>query len=59
MATMATPITVRGICDAYRTGSERLRGLLREMYRGLRLEFDAIDVEEERLQRIGAFPTGT
>ncbi len=57
MATMATPITVRGICDAYRAGSARLRGLLREMYRGLRLEFDAIEVEEERQQRIGALPS--
>lgn len=54
MAKNRSVLTVRDICDAYRTGNLQRRAQLRELYVRLQLEFDAIDAEEDRSRRIAA-----
>jgi hypothetical protein len=52
MLSFAQPPTVPSICEAYRTGTIARRQVLRLLYPGLRMEFDAIDVAEDRAHRI-------
>lgn len=44
--------SVRAICEAFRAADARRRAALRLLYPGLAPEFNAIEVAEERAERI-------
>ena len=52
MVSETVPTTCRAICECYQQGDATLRRHLRMQYPRLVLEFDAIDLSDDRARRI-------